>query len=326
MFSLSFEDLIRSNKSKISFDQDFFDFSDRLYPWTTIYRFFFLSDLLNKTQFMLGVGQKRASEYRVNGRRTEFKNDGSELKMAVSYWCEDGGLTHQTKNELVDISEGMYSKTFSFKPENSGYTFSVADMDLRGELDDSKSKTDYVKFSSGLSPFYRHNKYMPFKGRIKGREVQKGFAFIQKVYLNMPFIPWRWARVFFENGAQFDFYEPRILVPLFRSVNFENGGEKIEFKMDSNIILKGSSWTVSGKARTGERLEARIRSYSKVRHTFETPRSTFVYNEMPSELEHFTIKLGGETVHSEDSLGECVANCEDAYYSRIAPLSRVLAP
>ncbi|MFQ5800600.1 MAG: hypothetical protein ACE5HH_02620 [Candidatus Hydrothermarchaeales archaeon] len=320
MFGRNLEDLIRVTEEQRSFDEDFFDFTDKLYPWTTVYRFFFLTDLIKKTQFMLGIGQKNVVNYWVNGKRTEFSNKGPSYKVGVSYWLENGRLLHETRNEVINVQEGIVSRSFSFRKEDGGYAFAIDDISTRVFLDDSAAKTDYVRFNAGVSPFYRHNKYLPFQGEIMGEEVLKGFAFIQKVNLNMPFIPWRWGRVFFENGAQLDFYEPKILVPLFKSISFEIGDKKLHFKLNQKISFENSVWSISGTASTGESIEARIHPYCNIRQSFETPRSTFVYNEMPSKVEHLSINKGGELIHSKDSLGESVANCENAYYSRISSI------
>jgi hypothetical protein len=317
MLGRNLEDVIRITKQGKSFDDDFFEFDEKLYPWTTVYRFFFLADFIKKTQLMLGVGQKKAINYKVNGKRIEFSNKGPSYKVGVSYWLENGDLLHETRNDVINVEEGIHSKSFSFIRENGGYTFSIDDISTKVFLDDQTSKEDYIRFNAGVSPFYRHNKYLPFHGKIMGDEVEKGFAFIQKVNLNMPFIPWRWGRVFFEEGAHLDFYQPKVVFPLFKSINFELGDDKLEFKHDQRISFNNSIWELSGKASGGEELKAKISSYNNIKQTFETPRSTFVYNEMPSRLEGMTIKSGEDVIHEADTLGESVANCEDAYYSKM---------
>jgi hypothetical protein len=317
MFGRNLEDYIKIEREEKSFDDEFFDFTDKIYPWTTVYRYFFLTDLVKKTQLMLGIGQKTSNNYKVNGVKTEFSNTESPYKMAISYWVENGSLSHKTRNDKVNINHGIKSETFSFFKENDGYRFCLDDQSTDVFLKNRDSKTDFVNFKAGFSPFYRHNKYMPFEGKIKGKKVEKGFAYIQKVYLNMPFIPWRWGRVFFENGAKFDFYEPRMLVPLFKSINFEVEDRKLEFKHEQKINFSDSSWTLSGKTSGGESLKAKIRSYDNVIQTFETPRSTFKYCEMPSTLEQFEIKEGKEILYSVKNLGESVANCEVANYSKL---------
>ncbi len=320
MLGHNLEDLIKKTKTTKSFDEDFFDFTDRLYPWTTVYRFFFFADFANKAQMMLGVGQKNISNYRINGIKTDFKNNGPDYKVGVSYWFENGRVSHQTKNEILKLKNGMTTETFRFEKHENEYRFDLEEFNTHIRLNDKTSKNDYLRFNIGVSPFYRYNKHLSFKGELGGVEVEKGAAFIQKVNLNMPFIPWRWGRIFFEGGAQFDFYEPRIFKPMFKSINFELEGEKLEFKLDQGIRLKDNHWTITGRAATGEHLEARINSYNQVPQLFETRRTSFTYNEMPSTLESFAIKKDGHILHSAESLGASIANCEDAYYSRMLSL------
>ncbi len=321
MFGRNFEDLIKVSKEPRGFDEDFFDFTDKLHPWTTVYRFFFLADIANKTQFMLGVGQKKADHYWVNNEKIVFSDNHPMHKVGVSYWLENGSLTHNTLNDEITVTAGrdIISSSFSFEKADSGYSFSIDDVNTTVLLDDHHSKTDYVGFNAVVHPFYRHNKYLSFTGTIMGEEVSKGVAFIQKVYLNMPFIPWRWGRAFFEGGAQLDFYEPRFMVPLYRSINLEVDDRKFEFKHRTRIMHSGDVWTVSGQTSEGERLEARIKSYSKVPQTFRTPRSTFAYTEMPSQIEDLKVKKKGQLLFSNETLGESVANCEDAYYKKMLP-------
>jgi hypothetical protein len=317
MFGRNFEDFIKVTEEPRSFDEDFFDFTDKLYPWTTVYRFFFLADLKRKTQFMLGVGQKNIDRYNVNGKNVEFSNNNPLYKVGVSYWLDNGKLLHETSNEEINVQDGMISNSFTFQRGNGGYNFELGNICKDIFLDDKNSRTDYVRFQRGISPFYRHNKYLSFTGKIKGEEVSKGLGFIQKVNLNMPFLPWRWGRVFFEGGGQLDFYEPRIIRPLYRSINFEVDDLKLEFKRDQKIVFRDSLWSLSGTADSGEKLEGQIHSYQYVPQIFETPWTTFNYIEMPSHLKDFQITREGEVLYSKESLGDSVANCEESYYSKI---------
>ncbi len=317
MFGRNLEDFIKVTEEPRGFDEDFFDFTDRIYPWTTVYRFFFLADFERKTQFMLGAGQKNLRRYSVNGEPIEFENISPDYRMGVSYWLENGSVLHKTVNDKVNVECGLRGESFSFIRENGGYTLNVPEVDTMAFLDDGQSKTDYIRFNAGISPFYRHNKYLPFKGSVMGEQVDKGVAFIQKVYLNMPFMPWRWGRVFFESGARFDYYEPRVVRPLYRSINFEFDKLRLEFKLNQDISFQDSRWNITGKAATGEKISLSIHPYQHVYQTFETPRTIFDYTEMPSRLESFEITKNGETLFSQESLGESIANCEEAFYSKL---------
>jgi hypothetical protein len=133
----------------------------------------------------------------------------------------------------------------------------------------------------------------------------------------MPFIPWKWGRVFFEKNAHLDFYEPSMFFPLFKSINFEFEDKKYEFKRNQKIAFEKPLWIIQGETKNGVSLNAKIRSYRNIKQTFETKRSRFVYNEMPSALESLSIKRGDEVLYTEETFGESVANCENAYYEKI---------
>jgi hypothetical protein len=133
----------------------------------------------------------------------------------------------------------------------------------------------------------------------------------------MPFIPWKWGRVFFEKNAHLDFYEPSMFFPLFKSINFEVEDNKFEFKRNQKIVFEKPLWIIQGETKNGVSLNAKIRSYRNIKQTFETKRSRFVYNEMPSALESLSIKRGDDVLYSKETFGESVANCENAYYEKI---------
>ncbi len=268
---------------------------------------------------MLGIGQKKLSQYRVNGEDIHFSNSGPSYDVAISYWLHNGELIHKTKNDTLNIGDENISGPISFTKHIYGYRLGIEDIGTDVKLHEKDSKTDYVRFRAGITPFYRHNKYLSFTGTVNNQTVEKGIAFIQKVNLNMPFIPWRWGRVFFEDGSRFDFYEPRIIRSLYKSINFEHQEEKLEFKHNQRLEYDNGTWTIEGTATTGETLKARIKSYASIKQTFETTRSSFTYLEKPSILEDLTITLNDRILHSRKTLGESVANCEDAFYTQLTP-------
>lgn len=311
------EDFLKDDENMRDFDKEFFHFQDKLYPWSTVYRFLFLADFKNKRQFMLGAGQKNVKDYWLNGDRTEFIKNRNEHKMGITYWLGKENFIHRTLNDYVNVEQGMRSQAFSLAKEEKGYRLTLPDEGIDVHLNDEYASTDFTRFKMGFTPFYRHNKYLRFKGKFGGEKINDGIAFIQKVYLNMPFIPWRWGRVFFKSGAMLDFFEPQIRIPLYKSLNFTHHNDKIEFKIKTRITFEKGLWTLSGETTSGEILQASIRSYGEIEQIFETPRTRFNYFEMPSRLEELTIKRKGRDLYSLDDLGSSVANCERAFYSRI---------
>jgi len=249
-----------------------------------------------------------------------FSNTHPSYKVCIPYWLDNGNVIQEVRNDEIYVKDGIVGKYFSFKREDSGYNMSIPEISTNIFFDDNLAETDYMKVKpKGIVDV--HNKHIPFKGEILGERVSKGLAYIQKVNMNMPFIPWRWGRVFFEDGARFNFFEPRALYPMFKNINFKIGKEKLEFNKRQKIYFKNSIWKISGTAPHGESLKAVLRSTNTIKQTFETPRTIFEYNEMPSVLEEFSIKRGGKEIYSLNSLGNTTANCEDAHYSRIHVLS-----
>ncbi len=277
---------------------------------------------------MLGIGQKNIKPYKINNVVTNFEGNfegGSHrFKTGVTYWCTAGDLIHRTKNEWIENSQlNARSDTFVFEKTGDMYRLSIKEIDTDIKIPDS-SNIDTLRFKFIFTPFYRTNKYARYTGRIMGKRSE-GIVFLQKVWLNMPFIPWKWGRTFFENGTMMDFYEPRAVVPLFKSLNLHHDGQHYRFVKDikiEKIERQGKSgnrlplWSVSGRTRHGEEISIDIESYAHARNTFETKRSCFSYNEYPSRLTGFTFKRKGETITMDD-LGKSATNCEDAYYSKV---------
>lgn len=307
-----------------SFDDLFFDFSDRPYFWATVYRFILFMDLEKETQLMLGIGQKNVKLYRINNVVTNFEGNSQRFKTGVTYWCTAGNFVHRTKNEWIENGQlNAKSDTFVFEKTGDAYRLSIKEIETDVEIPDS-GDIDLLGFKFIFSPFYRANKYARYHGRING-ERSKGIVFMQKVWLDMPFIPWKWGLTFFENGTRMDFYDPRTVVPFFKSLNLYHEGKHYRFEKNMKIekmekIEKSGDglplWRASGKTRHGEELSIEIESYAHARNTFETRRSCFIYNEYPSRLTDFTFKRKGETITMDD-LGKNATNCEDAYYSKV---------
>ncbi len=305
--------------SEAEFDRHFFDLGDTVRSWATVYRYLLFLSHESETQLMIGIGQKNVKAYWVNGMETQFSSNHPDYRVGISYWCYSGDMIHETRNEVLRTGKTDFaSKTLSFGRAKKGYHLTLEDLDV--ELTLGKGDCDFVSYGFGMTPFSRYNTYLPFEGKIKG-EMTKGIAFVQKVVLDMPFIPWVWGRTFFENGARFDFYEPRALTPIFKALNFKDAENAYRFNVGTKIEIEGRtdmpSWSLSGKTENGEELSARMEAHSRAQNVFATRHSTFVYNEYPARLTEFEIKKGSETLFSLDDLGKSATNCEDAYYAKL---------
>lgn len=314
----NFEDRFDRSGVAESFNRVFFNFDDRLYPWTTVYRYMLFMSLDKDIRLMIGIGQKNAPDYYINGLKTTFESNPPKYKVGLSYWCYSGELIHKTKNEVIRNSGDKFdSETIHFQKTDVGYMLNINEIGTDVKLKEQDGH-DFLHLKFIFSPFYRCNKYLPFYGTILGKKT-KGIAIIQKANANMPFIPWVWGRSFFENGAQLEFYEPRVLVPLYKRLNFRIGGVVYKFRKSTKIerIPDGEYplWKLSGKTREGEELDVDIKSYAHVCNNFETKRTCFSYSAYPSKVTKLKFKKGNKTITLED-LGDSVANCENAHYTK----------
>jgi len=301
------------------FDRHFFDFGDAIRPWATFYRYLLFVSYESETQLMIGIGQKNLKAYWINGKKTSFSSNHPEYRVGTSYWCYSKEMLHETRNEVLNAGEGGFaSPSLSFGRKGRGYALTVKGLDT--DLTLKNGEYDFISYDLGITPFARYNAYLPFEGEIKGKKV-KGIAFVQKVIHDMPFIPWRWGRTFFESGARLDFFEPRTVVPVFRALNFNDGPVSYRFRNGTRIMInkteENPSWTLSGRTKSGETLSAKMEAYSRAQNVFATKRSTFIYNEYPARLTEFEIKKGSKTLHSLEDTGRHATNCEDAHYKKL---------
>lgn len=317
--TLHLENMFTKVTPDVSFDSEFFDFSDRLYPWTTVYRYMLFQSFEKDIQLMVGMGQKNISHYRVNGIKTIFDSSPPEYRVGLSYWCYSDGLIHEIKNEVIwNNGNVITSPTLDFQRTEDRYVVNIREIDTNINMQDCDGY-DFLRFKFLLSPFYRCNKYLPFRGRILGEKI-KGMALMQKVNINMPFIPWLWGRSFFEDGSKLDFYEPRVLKPLYKSLNFQIDGKEYKFIKRTKIEMIPDGvypvWRLYGETGRGEELEVEIKSYGHICNNFETKKTCFSYNQYPSKVTDLKLKRKGDTITLDD-LGNSAANCENSYYSRI---------
>lgn len=315
---LRFEERFGKSEAPRSFEEDFFDFSDPLRPWTTVYRFMLFFDYINDIQVMVGFGQKKGENHRVNGLDAVFEKGSSRLKVPLSYWCFNNDLVHRTEYaELRTGDTAIQSDRFNFSREGGGYHLTVkgleADVRMEGRAD-----TDYMLYNIGYVPFARHNCYIPYQGVFMGEESQ-GMAFVQKVYHNMPFIPWRWGRAFFEDGSNLVFFEPRAGVRVFKNITLVHGGEEYVFNTWTRIEMEKGElprWHLSGETKSGETIKLEGEARARVENRFESKRSVFSYNEYPSRILDLEFR-GPDGVVTAEDMGRSSFNTEDAYYLRL---------
>jgi hypothetical protein len=310
----------RSEKSR-SFDEDFFDFSDPLRPWTTVYRFMLLFDWKNAIQAMVGFGQKRSGRHRVNGVEAEFEQDTSQFRVPLSYWCYNKELAHNTEHVILEAGDrgSIESEGFSFSRDGDGYHLRVQGLGTRIFMEGA-DRSDYMHFNIGYVPFSRHNCYLPYEGEIMGHKSE-GVAFVQKVNHNMPFIPWRWGRAFFEDGSNLVFFEPRPGVRLFKNLSLVHEGKKYEFKKDTRLEMEKNDdglprWRLSGRTKKGESIHIEGEALARVENRFDSKRSSFSYNEFPTRILDLEFR-GPDGVVTADDLGRSSFNTEDAYYVKL---------
>ena len=163
--------------------------------------------------------------------------------------------------------------------------------------------------------------YSNVEGDVLGERFE-GTAHLQKVVGVVPFGPFHWARVVFQNGSTASFFclktGKNSKTYLHRSMNFYNHETKrnIRFKTPRLTILEERgeilTWTVEGQDEDNE-LRIVLKAYAEKRFNMKGGGSQ-VYIEYAVTPSEFSFRTKDQTITLED-LGKGVGTFEDAYGS-----------
>jgi len=285
-------------------------------------------------QMMLLVFRKFGRSMVFNGEEVELKKiDQNAFQAVTAGWIYDG-------NEMCDL--GVSNNIIVASPREKAIVSQISGrrITLEGGFPEYELRIDglvHVKMTEGdflenrgaygvfIPPFGAGwvNVYSNAEGNVLEEEFV-GTAHLQKVVGIMPYGPFHWARVVFQNGSTVSFFCLKTGKSskryLHRSMNFYDHETRrcIRFKKPKLKISeergKMSTWTIEGWDENNE-LRMVLEVYAEKRFTMNGGGSQ-VYIEYAVTPSEFSFRTKDRTATLED-LGEGIGTFEDAYGSPV---------
>jgi hypothetical protein len=282
-----------------------------------------------------------------NGMTAAWWFDGKKMYDPLVLEDSDFEVTHNGDDgKLKPMLDGADYRFFG-SPDK--YTVNVKDSknDFHFEM---RPWNDYLqkhrfsetqltkKFSTNIMKIYG----MRLNGSIAGEEIE-GSAYLQRVTVNAPAVPWYWGLVHCGDGSFLDYFDTFVGPQMFRSkekatsvldwgdirlkksihfyhkptdteYRFSTKAVKVKHKVVNNLPV----FDVTGRNKEKE-FRLRLKAYSRAHWRFQQPKrwgmkSIFYYNEYPAIVEEFSFKtLDGSLKVRKDDLGETASNFEHSW-------------
>lgn len=285
-------------------------------------------------QMMILVFRKFGRSMVFNGEEIVLKKiDRNSFQAVTTGWIYDGKVMHDL---------GVTNPIIVTSPREKMIVSKISDqkMILEGNFPEYELKIDglvHMKMTGGdffenrgahgvfIPPFGAGwvDVYSNAEGNVLGEEFE-GTAHLQKVVGVMPYGPFHWARVVFQNGSTVLFFCLKTGKDskryFHRSMNFYDHETKryIRFKKPRLMISKENEktpmWTVEGWDEDNE-LRIVLKTYAEKQFTMNGGGSQ-VYIEYAITVGEFSLRNKDKIITLKD-LGEGVGTFEDAYGSLI---------
>jgi hypothetical protein len=261
--------------------------------------------------------------FSVNGRKVDGRR-ADKNNISVTWYLGKKKRDFGTRVAEVSIDEKRVeanSSKDSVSVEKSGqdYVFSYKDgkkerFRARADLPQGTSYIHEEKLGSTLG-FY--NLFPKFKGRLDGKKIE-GRCLLQKIRYNLPFVPWNWVWLAFEDGSFLNYFIPYVESPLPpQQIMIRNNGFFYSGKTKKHYMLydmglerrKGKDLYFFVDLNTGGRLRGSVKNLASKRFKFKT-KGEFTYIENMGRVTDFYFESGKEVLDM-DSLGKGVAFIEE---------------
>ncbi len=265
---------------------DFFFGRQALPPGGKEYWFIDLASTTgDKAQLVLTFGSSHFKT-RVNGQ------DAQNEKVAAVGWYHSGKRkVFLEKSLLLETGKGVLkTDAFTFRGAYPSYDL-VAGKAAAIKFSKPARGLPYeaLAISVGALEFKMYNLYLDASGTIGGKKFA-GSAYVQKVVVVAPFIPWNWARLVFEDSSALDFFAVRpqrrdIGANLFHSATYRLASGKTVKLSDCRLRrLAKDRWLLEGKGVT-----AYMKTYAFKPFVIKG-RGEFHYDEYMVECTDFAFK------------------------------------
>jgi len=261
--------------------------------------------------------------------RVEKARDGNLLDGAIAAWYFDGEKMHH--NFLLERCKMIVGNNEIVSKSRTPTSFSVD-----GKKSVIKIGDDFVFIASAnrsddfSRPCHHSNNFVGNKGysimnvnrtdlsgRVNGKPI-KGSAYFQRVFVNVPAIPWYWGIFHFEKGGLLTYTNQLVFgKSIKKDISLFDGKEMHVFK---EMTVKRSGGEIPTFRVTGEsedkEIEFTVDSYSHSWWTFKKMSARIIpnkltYNEYPAVISDFRMrdKKTGK-VTDLNMLGKSIGNVE----------------
>ncbi len=236
----------------------------------------------DKTQLVLTFGRSFFGAW-VNGRA------GHGGKVAAVGWYFSGKKKVFVEDSVpLEAQKGsLKTRSFEFRGAFPHYELSAGrGTQLRFSKPASGVPFEALDASANSLGLGMLNIYLDARGTVGGKKFS-GLAYLQKVVVTAPFLPWNWARLTFPDKSVLDFYAVRpesrdIGTYLFRSATYRlASGRTVKLGECRLRRLAGDRWLLEGKGVT-----AYLKTYASKPFLLKG-RGEFHYDEYMVECTDF---------------------------------------
>jgi len=310
-----------AKKEKAAVDEMLFSF-EKLPVLGKEYWFMLFTEKNGSRQLLVTFGRGRSGQYSVNEISVPEKS--SENSIFESWFYDQGINEFPTRAAVVsiwkkEITAAGRGLEFSFSGNYPKYSLSLRNEGrdtARLELKEPEvgERFDFIEYFKALFGFGAISMFSDFNGVLNGKRFE-GRAFIQKVVLSVPIIPWSWVKVHFSSGSALTYFNlrvPRTPKKFSVSLEFYDAGTNTSHRFhEASLCRFGKSsvhWCLEASA-GGAELECILKVYAVKKFRMES-RTLFHYTQYLVEIESLRFSYGKRVV-SEKETGPGIGFVED---------------
>ncbi|MHA2028990.1 MAG: hypothetical protein ACW99A_07210 [Candidatus Kariarchaeaceae archaeon] len=281
----------------------------------------------HKDQLMVSFGRNKGHTMQIDDS-LQFK-DGEDFHGGIGeIWYYNKGDTTKfgklggkiaTQNDSVTFETDEYRATFSGNYPELQLTVSKNDSLIVNiktrmpKIGDSMEFFAIDKMNFGVEV---GNVYLDYSGKIEDTNFV-GRAYMQKVVMSAPFIPWYWGRFVFENGSVLVFFLLWVELPgvsrtiysqgKFYDVESETYHKFDDFKVER--VRNTNYWTLIHDSKE-KNVYVLLESYTNNVFVMKS-KGEFNYDEMFAEIKEIRIAIG-DRIYDNDEFGKGAGSLEAA--------------
>lgn len=281
-----------------------------------------------KDQVMISFGRNSNNTLKINNEM-QLKDTSDFLGGIGEVWFYHKGLTNKLGKlggKIAQKNNTIVFNTATYNVEFSGnfpvYKIIITDNENNlilsmstsiPKIGDSMEFFSIEKFNFGVEV---GNVYLDFTGTLSKNQFN-GRAYMQKVIMSAPFVPWYWGRFVFENGSILVFFliwvdlpgVDRILYSQGKVFIVEENNYKVFRDFEVQKIKNTDYWTLVSNNKDYS-VFLLIEAYTNNTFLLRS-KGEFRYNEMFAEIKEIKIR-DRDLVLDNSYFGKGVGSLEDA--------------